>query len=285
MLRLPTGLYRLRGNPAPETDYVFSELELKVDERPRTQPVALLIGRGSKLTFRVIDAQTGKGVPDFSFWWMREKGWRDDLGKISSRQGPFTTNQDGELRTVVLPGTRRYGLSSDQSLDYAKTDQADYNIGRELKLAAGEEATIEFKVHLRPAAEPPAFDEPALESNAPVAIAGRVIFDGPPPPPTIIGGQIGSVSRGARNGPPVFDDSVLVDPETRGLANVVIYFDRAPPGVSVPAAPKTQVALSVTDAGFEPRISVLRRGQTCVFTNLDPERLNVHIRPLANTSI
>src|SRR5436189_275280 len=79
--------------------------------------------------------------------------------------------------------------------------------------------------------------------------------------------------------------TVLVDAATRGMANVVVYLDRVPSGMTVPAVPKARVTLSVDEGRFEPRISVLRRGQTCAFTNKDPETTNVHTFAIVNSAL
>ncbi len=282
VLRLPKGKYRLRGLPPPDAGYVMSERDPIVDESPPERLVYFDMARGAKLTLRVVDAKGGKGVPEVSFWCREGEGERVDIGSISTPSGYRTTNEEGEIRAVVLPGTRRYGLSFGRQPDYQSTDPADVNTGRELKIAAGETATIEFQVNLQPNVEPPTDDGPMDIPNAPDAITGQVVYDGPPPPPRIIAGTIGSAGRRA---PPLFDDSVLVDAETHGLANVVIYFDRVPAGVNVPVASKTRIAMSVVDGRFEPRISLMRRGQTCVLTNEDPDVTNVHINTMANPGL
>lgn len=285
VLRLPKGKYRLRGFPTPAAGYCMSERDLVVDESHPERPVDFDMTRGANLTLRVIDEKTGRGVPEVSFWCREGKGERVGIGSISTPSDYRTTNEEGEIRGVVLPGTRHYGFSLGPQWHYRSADPVDHNTGRELKISAGETATLEFKVNLRPAGGPLAADGPVDDPNAPVSIAGRVVYDGPSPPLRIIAGTIGSAGRGMSHGPPLFDDSVMVDADTRGLANVVIYFDRVPAGVIVPAASKTRIAMSVVDGRFEPRISLVRPGQTCVLMNEDPDVTNVHINAIVNSGV
>ena len=76
---------------------------------------------------------------------------------------------------------------------------------------------------------------------------------------------------------PVFDQSILVDEKTRGIANVVVWIRQMPGGDEVlPFRPsydrRAQEPVKVTcqNCQFEPRVLFVRTGQTMQIENADP---------------
>jgi hypothetical protein len=90
------------------------------------------------------------------------------------------------------------------------------------------------------------------------------------------------VNFNAPGGVPIPDESLLVDPKSGGIANVVAYLDKAPVGVPVPAAPRARTTMAVAGARFVPHVSVVRTGQNTLLTNNDPGPENVHTLPIVN---
>jgi protocatechuate 3,4-dioxygenase beta subunit len=281
VLRVTRGKHWIYAGPPVDSEYVGTGQDVQVGEQPIVQPVSLALARGAVVTLRAVDAKTAKSWPEVRFWSMEPHGRQVDL-RMPGARGSTIPHQDGELRIVVSPGTRSYGVTSSRWTEYRASDPADSSKGRVLALVAGERGTIEFKVEPRPQEEPPPPDEPARQSSEPESVAGRVLFEGPPPPPRIFRQLVAWGQNWCDQGPPMFDSSVLVDDQTHGLANVVVYLDRVPAEVAIPAASKGQVSISLVDNQFEPRVTVVRPGQTCVFTNRDPDFTNVHIEPLRN---
>ena len=128
-------------------------------------------------------------------------------------------------------------------------------------------------------------DKP-LAAEEPVAVSGTVLYEGPPPVPQVIGRMVGFRRSGEPDeGPPVMDESLLVDPSTRGLANVVIYLDKVPAGVAAPPAPQALVAMAIAGGRFVPHVSVVRTGQTTVIANQEIVDQSVHTYPSRNETI
>jgi hypothetical protein len=106
------------------------------------------------------------------------------------------------------------------------------------------------------------------------ALSVLILFDGPPPAPRMLNAP-GAVA-------PVPDESLLVDAKTGGIANVVVYLDKVPAGVIVPAEPPPPVAMAIVGSRFAPRVLAVRTGQDIVVSNNDPGPENVHPTPLRN---
>jgi hypothetical protein len=109
-------------------------------------------------------------------------------------------------------------------------------------------------------------------------LRGRFVYDGEPPKPKMV-----KISKDADVfGDEILDEFLLVHPENRGIANVVVSLHAKDP----PAHPRLREILSarvpmVIERGrFEPHILVLTAGQTILFMNNDPvehtPKLDVH---------
>lgn len=144
-LRLPPGKYRLIGDPPPTSDYVRTMHELEVDEKRDDQPVVLKIDAGCVLILKAVDEKTGNGVAGVTFWYeMTEpRGGRTNVQSSTVLVDHPLTNADGELRAVVYPGKRRYGVGfGPVPAGYRAPDGAIQGI--ELELPAGKSVTAEF---------------------------------------------------------------------------------------------------------------------------------------------
>jgi hypothetical protein len=148
-LKLPPGKYRLEGDPSRESDFIPTYEDLTVEEAPAEQSITLRQQEGCVLILSAIDADTGNGVPKIAFYTREAEG----RGTERVRSGPFSggdavTNEKGELRAVVQPGERRYGIGAYA----ASTLPDDYErnpedlAGRKLVLPAGKTITEVFKI-------------------------------------------------------------------------------------------------------------------------------------------
>jgi len=108
-------------------------------------------------------------------------------------------------------------------------------------------------------------------------LSGIIRFEGTAP----VAGVLGTPTTG----PPVIDESLLVDPQTKGIANVVVYLARPPAGAAIPPAPELPAAFGMSGATYVPHIVVARTGEEIVATNRDPVLRGVHSWPLRNDAI
>lgn len=118
----------------------------------------------------------------------------------------------------------------------------------------------------------------AAESAAQTGtIEGEVIFMGQPP----VAEFLIKPGEAMRLGPVLpkglKDESLLVDTKgkTQGIANVVIYLQKAPPGYK-PVVPVIPAAFSQNGFRFHPHVLAVQTGQPLEFTNLDTVAANIH---------
>lgn len=81
--------------------------------------------------------------------------------------------------------------------------------------------------------------------------------------------------------PAIQEESLLVDPKTNGIQNVVIFLERAPLGVGA-LPPPAPIPFLIRGATFSPHILIVRTGQTVNVTNVDPAMRSFHSHPLRN---
>lgn len=84
----------------------------------------------------------------------------------------------------------------------------------------------------------------------------------------------------------VLDESQLIDPETKGIANVVIYMQRAPKQIH-PDLKKSKEAKVVFDqkgCAFIPHVLHVRNDQEVQCISSDSIAHNLHSHPFANTA-
>jgi hypothetical protein len=146
VLKLPPGKYQLGASPPLDTDYIQTADELIVEDKPSEQPAKLTLDSGCVLVFKAVDAETGKGVPGVSFWHEVEGG-RAGVELNSMYVSRPKTDKNGEMRAVVAPGKRKYGLGFYVIPDgYRPADPDDGAKGREVVCPAGKKVVLEFKM-------------------------------------------------------------------------------------------------------------------------------------------
>ena len=81
------------------------------------------------------------------------------------------------------------------------------------------------------------------------------------------------------------DESLVVDPKTMGIENIVLYLSKAPPVVhpSLTVRPHLPVTFDATCGRFVPHVLFVQTSQAVACRSLDPLAYNVHTLPLKNT--
>jgi hypothetical protein len=102
-------------------------------------------------------------------------------------------------------------------------------------------------------------------------LKGRFIYDGDPPKPA----KIEASKDAAAVNEPLFDESLVVDKDGRGLANVVVRLvaersAKLPVHPSPDEASKMPVNAALSGLEFRPHVIVVRTGQTLVLKMPDP---------------
>jgi hypothetical protein len=152
VLKLPPGSYKLDGSPPKELDLIETTQDLEVNTAPGEQPATLKIKLGCVLILKAIDADTGEGIPDVTFsvettelpGGRPGRGWYSVQSHTTRVDNP-KTNAAGELRAVVPPGSRRYGVGfTVLPRGYQPVVFEDRRPGRLLELPAGKTVTAEY---------------------------------------------------------------------------------------------------------------------------------------------
>jgi len=129
---------------------------------------------------------------------------------------------------------------------------------------------------------------PALSLAQTGSIEGQIIFDGAAPvlPPKVAKGDPTAKDKEVCAVNEVPDESLVVDPTTKGIANVVVYLKKAPAGM--PAALKVakvkEAEFDQKGCRFFPHILAVRTDQTVKCLSNDAVAHNVNITPLINDS-
>ena len=100
----------------------------------------------------------------------------------------------------------------------------------------------------------------------------RLVYDGEPPKPK----ELNVVRKKAYCKQPLLDESLLVHPKDRGIANVIVWLalEKDEPAAAVHpmygATAKSTVTLNIRNCRYEPHLVLLRTSQTLSVENLDP---------------
>ncbi|TWT55674.1 M56 family metallopeptidase [Allorhodopirellula solitaria] len=110
-LALPPGEYRLSIDPVKLTEFVPFKHSLTIHADNDNQPMNITAPRGAVLIFKAIDADTGNPIAGVSFWCeLDESGGSHSVQSWPGYGNDPVTDRNGELRIVVNPGTREYGV-------------------------------------------------------------------------------------------------------------------------------------------------------------------------------
>jgi hypothetical protein len=116
-------------------------------------------------------------------------------------------------------------------------------------------------------------------------LALRLVYDGEPPMPREL-----KIDRDKAVCKELFDESLLVSAENKGIANVLVWIFRAEGEAAFPVHPdyekniKAEVPLTIKGCRYEPHVTLVRAPQVLVIHNQDPIGHNVKTDLLANTS-
>lgn len=116
------------------------------------------------------------------------------------------------------------------------------------------------------------------------SLSGQVLLDGPALPRRLIHAQ-GADVRDARccSEKSVYHEDFIVDPQTRGIANVFVYLYRPPRRVHPDQIDTDTIArLKIKNCRYEPHAMVVQAGQSLEFSSLDSVLHNPHPFPLRN---
>ena len=118
-------------------------------------------------------------------------------------------------------------------------------------------------------------------------ITGQVVLRGDVPKPVLLHAKGASIKDGAVcAAADTYKDDLVVDPETKGIANVFVYLYKAPGKVHPDAgnaAPK--VIFDQKNCLFLPHTLVVQAGQTVEVLNSDAIAHNTHTYPLRNQAV
>lgn len=151
-LKLPPGAYQLVANPPLDTDFVETTSEVVVKPDASDQSLQMQINVGCVVIFEAVDRDSGVGIPEVSFWWERDiddgdgqvqKG-RTSLQAQLKSGALALTNEIGELRAVVPPGTWRYGAPMGPVEAYDVTE--DFYPGQLVECESGKTIRAKFKL-------------------------------------------------------------------------------------------------------------------------------------------
>ncbi|MGE0377077.1 MAG: hypothetical protein AB7I48_20560 [Planctomycetaceae bacterium] len=117
-------------------------------------------------------------------------------------------------------------------------------------------------------------------------VTGTVVLTGPVPMPALLVAQGDpAVKDAVCRGQDVRDDSLRVDAESRGIANVFVFLNRAPAlihsDLQSPAA--SELVFDQKGCRFLPHAMVVHTGQTVLVKSDDPTNHNTHTNPFFNT--
>ena len=131
-----------------------------------------------------------------------------------------------------------------------------------------------------------ALQVPSLSFAQGGTVEGQVVFDGTPPQlaPKVKKGDPTAKDAQVCAADDVPDESLVVDPATKGIANVVVYLRKAP--ANIPAdlkkSKEKEVVLDQKGCRYFPHVIALRTDQSLKCISSDAVAHNVHIKPLAN---
>ncbi len=83
------------------------------------------------------------------------------------------------------------------------------------------------------------------------------------------------------------ENTLIVDPKTKGIANIVVYLKKAPDNIpaKVKASKEKKVVFDQKNCRFEPHILVVRTDQEVLVKSDDPINHNTHTHPFINEEL
>ena len=118
-------------------------------------------------------------------------------------------------------------------------------------------------------------------------ISGKVVLKGDVPDPVLLHAKGAPIKDGeVCAAEDVYRDDLVIDKETKGIANVFLYIYKAPKDIHPEAAtPAPKVIFDQEKCQFRPHVMVVQAGQTVEVLNSDPVAHNTHTYPLRNQAV
>ena len=119
-------------------------------------------------------------------------------------------------------------------------------------------------------------------------LEGQVILDGEVPPPAFLVKKgdmtVKDAAVCAKEGVP--DDSMKFDPESKGIANVIVYMQKAPKKIhpDLEKSAQKEVIFDQKGCNFLPHCLLVRTDQTVLCISDDAVAHNLHTNPFSNTA-
>lgn len=120
------------------------------------------------------------------------------------------------------------------------------------------------------------------------SVEGQIILDGDVPAPQFLVKKgdttVKDAAVCASEGVP--DDSMAFDPETKGIANVIVYLQKKPSKIhpDLQASAQKEVIFDQILCNFVPHCLIVRTDQTVICKSDDSVAHNLHTNPFANTA-
>ncbi|QDT55051.1 hypothetical protein Pan44_30920 [Caulifigura coniformis] len=119
-------------------------------------------------------------------------------------------------------------------------------------------------------------------------IVGQFIYDGAVPTlaPKVAKGDATARDAATCANDEVPDESLVVDPESKGIANIIVYLRKAPANIPAELKESKEKNLVVDQKGcrYFPHVLAVRTDQTVTCVSSDPVAHNVNIAPFTNPS-
>jgi plastocyanin len=118
-------------------------------------------------------------------------------------------------------------------------------------------------------------------------ISGRVVLKGDVPDPVLLHAKGAPVKDGEICATEdTYRDDLVINKETKGIANVFLYVYKAPGKIHPEAAkPAPKMIFDQAKCKFIPHVLVVQAGQTVEVLNSDPIAHNTHTYPLRNQAM
>jgi plastocyanin len=118
-------------------------------------------------------------------------------------------------------------------------------------------------------------------------ITGQVVLKGDVPEPVLLHAKGATIKDAAVcAAKDTYNDDLVVDADTKGIANVFVYLPKAPKDIHPEAGkPDPKVIFDQEHCHFSPHALVVQAGQTVEVLNSDPIAHNTHTYPLRNQAV
>jgi protocatechuate 3,4-dioxygenase beta subunit len=149
-LGVPAGEYKLNLLPAYKTPYLETESTFKVDaDSPLTERIVKL-RPAAEVEIRVLDQETGRGVPNVDLWHATKGGGREEYYSTSWEVATHIVHRDrertdknGVIQEFFEPGKHRIGVALEAFPKGYAPIEPD---GREIDFQPGKPIFVEFRM-------------------------------------------------------------------------------------------------------------------------------------------